>query len=108
MTIEKVKNFIGGWFIGNFNPTMDHREDFEVSVKYYKAGDKEKRHLHKQAVEYTVIGKGRVKMNGVEIEEGSIVRIEKNESTDFEVLEDTVTFVVKTPSVMHDKFLVEE
>lgn len=108
MEIHEVKDFIGGWFLGNFNPTLDHREDFEVSVKYYKAGDKEKRHLHKLAVEYTVIGKGKVKMNGQIIEEGQIVKIEKNESTDFEVLEDTVTFVVKTPSVLNDKYIVSE
>lgn len=107
MTIKKIKDFTGGWFIGNFSPSLDQREDFEVSVKYYKAGDKEKRHLHKLAVEYTVIGKGRVRMNGVEIGEGEIVIIDKNESTDFEVLVDTVTFVVKTPSVLNDKYIIE-
>jgi hypothetical protein len=46
-------------------------------------------------------------MNNQIIEEGSIVVINKNESTDFEVLEDTITFVVKTPSVKNDKYIVE-
>jgi hypothetical protein len=108
MEISKIENFVGGWFIGNFSPTLDHREDFEVSVKYYKAGDKEKRHLHKLAVEYTVIAKGKVKMNDTIIDEGSIVKIAMNESTDFEVLEDTITFVVKTPSVKNDKYIIAE
>ncbi len=106
MELSKIKDFVGGWFIGNFEPSLDNREDFEVSVKYYKAGDIEKKHLHKQAVEYTVIAKGRVKMNNEIIEEGTIVKIDKNESTDFEVLEDTITLVVKTPSVKNDKFIV--
>lgn len=106
MELSKIKDFVGGWFIGNFEPSLDNREDFEVSVKYYKAGDIEKRHLHKLAVEYTVIVKGSVKMNNEIIEEGTIVKIDKNESTDFEVLEDTITLVVKTPSVKNDKFIV--
>jgi hypothetical protein len=108
MEISNVKDFVGGWFIGHFSPTLDQRNDFEVSVKYYKAGDKEQRHLHKVAEEYTVIGKGKVRMNGQIIEEGQIVKIAKNESTDFEVLEDTVTFVVKTPSVKNDKYLIDD
>jgi quercetin dioxygenase-like cupin family protein len=106
MELSKIKDFVGGWFIGNFEPSLDNREDFEVSVKYYKAGDVEKRHLHKLATEYTVIAKGKVKMNNEIIEEGTIVKIEKNESTDFEVLEDTITLVVKTPSVKNDKYIV--
>lgn len=106
MELSKIKDFIGGWFIGNFEPSLDNRDDFEVSVKYYKAGDIEKRHLHKLAVEYTVIAKGRVRMNNEVIEEGTIVKIDKNESADFEVLEDTITLVVKTPSVKNDKFIV--
>ncbi len=108
MEILDSKKYIGGWFIGNFEPTAEHREDFECSVKYYKAGDIEKRHLHKLAIEYTIIGKGKVKMNGQIIEEGQIVKIEKNESADFEVLEDTVTFVVKIPSVKNDKYIINE
>jgi hypothetical protein len=107
MKIHNIKDFVGGWFIGDFKPSLDERTDFEISVKYYQAGDKEKSHYHKEAIEYTVIGKGKVKMNNQIIEEGSIVVINKNESTDFEVLEDTITFVVKTPSVKNDKYIVE-
>lgn len=106
MEFFPLSTFTGGWFIGNFSPAIEERDDFEVSVKYYKAGDKESRHLHKLAVEYTVITKGRVRMNGQIIEEGTIVKIEKNESTDFEVLEDTITVVVKTPSVKNDKYIL--
>jgi hypothetical protein len=107
MQIYQINDFIGGWFIGNFNPSIVEREDFEVSVKYYKAGDIEKRHLHKEAIEYTVIGKGKIRMNQQIIDQGSIAVIDKNESTDFEVLEDTITFVIKTPSVKNDKYIVE-
>ena len=106
MTEHKVKDFIGGWFIGDFNPVLHKTKDFEVAVKYYKKGDKEPRHFHKLANEYTVIVNGRVSMNGQVFDEGSIIIISKEESTDFEVLEDTATVVVKTKSIKGDKYIV--
>lgn len=102
----ELKDFIGGWFIGDFDPVILKTQEFEVAVKYYKKGDKEKRHFHKLADEFTVIIKGKVKMNDRLFEEGSIILIEKNESTDFEVLEDTATVVVKTASIKGDKYIV--
>ena len=106
MELFQLKDFTGGWIIGNFLPAIENRNDFEISIKNYKTGDKEKAHLHKLAVEYTVIAKGRVKMNNQIIEEGTIIRIDKNESTDFEVLEDAITVIVKTPSVKNDKYIL--
>jgi hypothetical protein len=46
-------------------------------------------------------------MNGVEYGRGDIVMIEPNQSTDFEVLEDTITTVVKYPGANHDKYMGE-
>ena len=106
MTGHKVNEFIGGWFIGDFDPVLHKTSAYEVAVKYYKKGDKEPRHFHKLADEYTVIVKGKVRMNDRVFEEGSIILIEKEESTDFEVLEDTATVVVKTRSVQGDKYIV--
>ncbi len=107
MQIANIKDFIGGWFIGNFEPNLFFSEEVEVAVKYYKQGDKEKRHYHKKAIEYTVIAKGKVMMNDIVFNEGAIIKIEKEESTDFNVLEDTITFVIKLPSVKNDKFVIE-
>ena len=97
---------IGGWFIGHFSPTALQTSDFEVGVKEYKAGAKEKKHYHLQAIEFTVIVSGSVIMNGIPYEKGDIVLIEKGEATDFEAVTDVTTLVVKTPSVPDDKFLV--
>jgi hypothetical protein len=44
-------------------------------------------------------------MNGVEFISGDIITIEPMESTDFEVLEDTSTIVVKLPGASNDKYL---
>ena len=104
MQIHKLSNFTKGWFIGDFEPSLLPTKDFEVAIKYYKKGDTELAHHHKLAVEYTVIAKGKVTMNGMEIEEGDIVTIAPHEITDFKVLEDTITMVVKLPSLKDDKY----
>ena len=95
-----------GWFVGDFDPCCLSTRAFEVACKHYQAGEYEPKHLHKQAVELTLIVSGRVRMLGQEFATGDIVQIDPGEATDFHVLEDTTTVVVKTPSLALDKFLV--
>lgn len=97
-----------GWFIGNFEPSLLKTEVVEVGVKHYKAGDTEAKHYHKGACEFTVIISGKVQMNEEIYEAGDIVIIEPHTPTDFKVLEDCVTTVVKIPGVPNDKFMVEK
>jgi len=104
MKIKYLDDMTKGWFVGNFEPTVLNTEDVEVAVKKYKKGDYEGRHLHKIATEITVIVSGRVKMNNMEYSGGDIIVIEPNEETDFFVLEDTVTTVVKYPGAPNDKY----
>ena len=40
-----LNEMIGGWFIGDFEPSAWKTDLFEVAVKEYKAGDKEQKHL---------------------------------------------------------------
>jgi quercetin dioxygenase-like cupin family protein len=105
MKTFRLEDMVKGWFIGNFNPTLIQTNEVEVAVKEYRSGDRESRHYHKISTEITVIVFGRVRMNGVEYVKGDIVVIEPNQSTDFEVLEDTITTVVKYPGANNDKYL---
>lgn len=105
MNKENLTNMFKGWYIGNFNPTLNNTNDFEVAVKRYKEGDYEEKHHHKIAIEYTTIISGEVEMNGVRYSEDDIITIEPNDSTDFKCLTDVVTVVVKTPSVSNDKYV---
>ncbi|MEY4616729.1 MAG: hypothetical protein RJB66_1689 [Pseudomonadota bacterium] len=105
-----MKNFnlnamVKGWFIGNFTPAVVRDDRFEVAVKYYQAGDKESAHHHKVAYEITCVAEGKVRMNGKVFVGGDIIYLEPNEVSDFEVLEKTITVVVKAPSVAGDKYL---
>ena len=98
----------GGWFIGNFEPSMLKTNDCEVAVKSYKKGDKEGKHYHKIATEYTVVVKGKVKMFGNVYGVGDIIVVEPGEATAFEAVEDAMNVVVKIPGANNDKYLVEE
>ncbi|MTV39981.1 hypothetical protein [Duganella radicis] len=103
----KLEDMTRGWFVGDFTPTVLATRAAEVGIKHYRAGDREARHYHKIAQEITVIQSGRVQMNGVEYASGDIIVINPMESTDFVVLEDTVTVVVKVPGAVDDKYLGE-
>jgi len=105
MKIYRLSDMKGGWFAGNFAPSVVTTKDFEVAVKYYLAGAKESKHHHKVAQEVTVISSGTVRMNGVTYSEGAIVVLDPGESTDFEAITDATTVVLKTPSVAGDKYL---
>ncbi|MFN4003713.1 MAG: hypothetical protein ACK4J1_03260 [Hylemonella sp.] len=104
MKTARLEDMVKGWFIGNFDPTLIRTNAVEVAVKEYKKGDYEERHYHKLSTEITVIASGKVRMNGVEYVKGDIIVIEPNQATDFEVLEDTITTVVKYPGANNDKY----
>jgi quercetin dioxygenase-like cupin family protein len=104
MKKDRLAEFTGGWFIGNFTPSLLKTNDVEVAVKHYKAGDYDKEHYHKIGTEYTVVVKGSVKMSGKEYAEGDVLTIPPMESTDFLALTDATTVVVKIPGASNDKY----
>lgn len=105
MKHHKISEMKHGWFVGSFVPTALSVDEFEVALKKYKAGDFEASHHHKIAKEVTLIVEGRAKMFGREFIAGDIIVLEPGESTSFEAIADTVTVVVKTPSVLGDKYI---
>ena len=111
MLILHKKNLVEmtkGWFVGNFEPSLYKTTDVEVAVKKYTAGDCEEWHYHKIATEITVIISGKVEMNGVTFGAGDMIVLKPGEGTDFKVLEDCTTTVVKIPGANNDKYLKGE
>jgi len=102
----ELDEMTGGWFIGNFEPSLFKTNEVEVGVKKYKKGAYENAHFHKIATEFTLILEGSVKMAGVEYHTGQIIKINPNDITDFEALTDVTTVVVKLPGANNDKYLV--
>lgn len=105
--MKSINDFIGGWFVGDFSPSLLKTNQFEVAYKKYKAGDFEKKHFHKIATEFTLIIEGEVLMNNVKYCEGDIIIVKPNESTDFRAITNTKTVVVKTPSISNDKYILD-
>ena len=105
MKKARLEQMTHGWFVGNFEPSLYKTNAVEVAVKRYSKGDDEEAHYHMVATEITVIVSGCVMMNGTVFSEGDILVIDPSESTDFRVLSDTVTVVVKIPGANNDKYL---
>lgn len=105
MKTADLKNFVKGWFVGDFEPSLIKTNDVEVAVKKYVAGDHEGSHFHKIATEITLILSGEVEMNGFKYKTDDIVVIEPGERTDFKCLTNVVTVVVKYPGASNDKYV---
>jgi quercetin dioxygenase-like cupin family protein len=103
MRVHKLADMRGGWFVGQFQPSVLRLSECEVAVKRYRAGDREAAHVHRLATELTLVVSGRVTMNGQAFGEGDIVELAPGEPAEFHVLEDAITVVVKSPSVPSDK-----
>jgi len=103
--VDRLENFVKGWFVGQFQPTLIPTQDVEVAVKHYQKGDMETAHHHKIATEITAVVSGKVFMCGREFGAGDVVRIDPGHSTGFECLEDAVTVVVKHPGAVNDKYV---
>jgi hypothetical protein len=103
---RSLKDMVGGWMVGDFDPSCIRTAACEVACKHYPAGAAEAAHVHRIATELTLIARGRVTMNGRVFTEGDIIILEPGEATDFRALEPSTTVVVKMPSVAGDKYPV--
>ena len=107
MKVHRLDQMTRGWFVGDFEPHVERSKDFEVGVKNFVAGEKEAKHMHKVSTEITCVVVGRVRMFDQEFGPGDIVTAEPGDATSFEALTDASLAIVKFPSVMGDKYLVE-
>lgn len=103
-----LNDFVGGWFVGNFSPSIIQTNGAEVSIKRYNKGFTEAPHIHKIAEEVTVIISGEALIDGIIYKPNDVLLIEKNESINFLALTDMITCVVKVPSVIGDKYVVDK
>jgi hypothetical protein len=106
MLKEKLSNMTRGWFIGDFEPSLLKTKDFEVGILTHKKGEEWPEHYHKIATEYTVLISGSMTICGELIEPGTIFVLKPYEIADPIFHEDCVILVIKTPSVIGDKYVV--
>lgn len=100
----KLDEMIGGWLVGDFEPSVLRTKSVEIGIKRFKKGEYFEAHYHKIADEITVIIDGIVRVNGVEYGKNDIIVQHRFEKSDFKVLTDTVILAVKWPSAKDDKY----
>lgn len=100
----RIEDMIGGWFIGDFSPSVLQTKEFEVCYKVHPKGEKWDTHFHKEATEINYLIEGKMKVCGDIILPGDIFVIDPFEVSAPEFLEDCKLIVVKIPSVIGDKY----
>lgn len=104
MKTYSIRDFKGGWFIGNFEPSAAKTAGFEVCYKQHCKGEAWPRHYHAVATEYNCLVAGKMIMQNTELNPGDIFVLEPGEMADPEFLEDCHLIVVKIPSLPNDKY----
>jgi len=107
MKIDNIKNYKGGWFIGDFKPTTFKTKEFEICYKKHKKNEIWPKHYHKVATEYNYLISGKMKIQNKILKKGNIFILYPNEVADPIFLEDCELIVIKTPSIKKDKYNVK-
>ena len=107
MKVYRIEDMEGGWYIGDFEPSVYKTSAFEASLKLHPKGEVWPKHYHKKAVEINLIVSGEMELNGTLLKKGDIFVINKMETVDPKFLEDCSVVCIKVPSVIGDKYIVE-
>ena len=81
----KIENYIKGWLVGDFEPSLIKNKDIEIINN----------------------GGWHFNMMNVIFRQGEIVIVTPNIYNQFECIEDACILVIKTPSIVGDKYIVE-
>ena len=105
--IEKyeLKNFIGGWFIGSFEPSLYKTKQFEISVKFHPEGEIWDAHYHKISTEYNCVIEGSVKIDDEIFSKGDIFVVPPNKVVNPNFLKNCTIVCIKIPGEPNDKYL---
>lgn len=102
-----IDDFVGGWFIGDFEPSLLKSKEFEVSIKTHFKDEKWPHHYHKEATEYNYVFSGKVKIEDETYVSGDIFVIYPDYIVRPQFLEDCTILCVKTPSIPGDKYICD-
>lgn len=105
MKVLDINDMIGGWFVGNFEPTAYKTKDFEVSYKLHPKGQEWDIHYHTDVTEINYLIRGKMTLQGKTLKTGDIFILEPHEIADPNFIEDTEIICVKTPSI-NDKISI--
>ena len=96
MKTFKISDMKGGWFVGDFVPSVLKTKKFEVGYHTHKKGDDTSNQYHKDSTEINVIIKGKMIVNKKELKTGDIFVFEPYVVSEADFLEDTELIVVSS------------
>lgn len=102
----RFEDMIGGWFVGDFEPTAYRTQQLEVSYKRHNKHEDYCPHYHHTVTEINLIIRGKLLIQGKELSDGDIFILEPYEIADPVFLEDCEIICVKTPS-LNDKINIK-
>lgn len=105
MDIFRLENFVRGWIVGNFEPSL-LKTNFEVGITTHQAGEKHQDHFHKNSTEINVLLQGEMIVNGKKIVQGDIFILHPYEVSIVEFITDVTVIVIRDKSDPFDKFLL--
>lgn len=105
--VFKLDNFVNGWFIGDFEPSILKNSGVELAVMNKKKGrDIHNYHYHEECTEINVLIKGKINCNNKIIEENDIFVFNKNVPSICDFLEDSTWVVFKNKPSNSDKVIM--
>ena len=108
MKVFDINDMKGGWFIGNFEPSVLKTTTFEVGILKHTKGEEWPKHKHEHLEEYNYLVSGKMFINNTEINSGDVFVFQRGEIADPVFLEDCLVVVIKVPSVPGDKVIIED
>lgn len=99
-----MHDFLRGWIVGNFEPSLLKFDNIELAIKRYDSGYKDGAYYHKNSTTYMVVIEGVLKLNSTIYKKDDIVEIKTWETITMECIENVTAVVIKTPYVANDKY----
>ena len=106
MRKDKIENYVKGWVVGDFEPSILRHKDLEVGIAYHKKNEPTQQHYHTSSEEYNFIINGRMRVNEKILEKGDIFIYERMDISNCEFIEDTTLMIIRIPSAPNDKVIV--
>jgi len=103
---DNISRFTRGWYVGNFEPSILKDAGVELGYLHFKKGKQNDFHYHEFCTEINLLVKGKMNVNGKEINEGDIFVFDPMVPVIVVFLEDTNIVVLKNKYSNKDKVIL--
>lgn len=101
-----IDDYIRGWLIGDFIPSIVRTSAYEVGISRHKKGEHWGFHYHHELDEYNILLSGKMYINNRLLESGDYFMIPKDIIACPKFVEDCTIVCLKSPSKPKDKIII--